>query len=70
MTARVSVLELYVLLEGEVIRKLPRGPKDPLIVGDEVGEGLGEVGVGVVAGMEDGDAVGIGDAVGKEFSPW
>lgn len=72
MTSRVSVLELYVLLEGEVIPKMPRGPKDPPIVGDEFGRGLWEVGVevGVVMGDGDGDAVGVGEAVGNEFSFW
>jgi hypothetical protein len=74
VTYRVSVLELYVLLEGEVIPKLPRGPaNDAPAVDDEVGEGLGEVGVGVVMGGDgyavNGDAVGVGEAVGKEFSP-
>jgi hypothetical protein len=68
VTYRVSVLELYVLLEGEVMPNTPRGPsKDALIVGDE--EGLGEVGVGVGVVVGDGDDVGIGEAVGKEFSP-
>jgi hypothetical protein len=60
-------LELYVVLEGEVIPNTPRGPsKDAPVVGDEEGLEVG-VGVGVVVG--DGDDVGIGEAVGKEFSP-
>jgi hypothetical protein len=68
VTSRVSVSELYVLLEGEVIPNKPRGPsKDAPIVGDK--EGLGEVGVGVGVVVGDGDDVGVGEAVGKEFSP-
>jgi hypothetical protein len=68
VTYRVSVLELYVLLEGEVIPNTPRGPsKDAPVVGDE--EGRGEVGVGVGVVMGDGDNVGIGEAVAKEEFP-
>jgi hypothetical protein len=68
VTYRVSVLELYVLLEGEVMPNPPRGPsKDAPIVEDE--EGLGEVGVGVGVVVGDGDGVGVGEAVGEEFSP-
>ena len=65
MTAKVSVVELYVLLEGEVILNPPRGPsKNALVV---VREGFGVcVGDGAIAG--DRDDVGVGEAVGKELS--
>ena len=66
MTAKVSVVELYILLEGEVILNPPRGPsKNALAV--DVREGFEVcVGDGVIAG--DGDDVGVGEVVGKELS--
>jgi len=55
LTTRVSILELHVLLEGEVMPKPPSGPsKYALIVGNEE-ESEVSVGVGVVVG--DGDSV-------------
>jgi hypothetical protein len=63
VTDRVSVLELYVLLEGEVIPNPPRGPsKNALVVDTEEGFAVC-VGVGVIAG----DDVGIGEVLGKEL---
>jgi hypothetical protein len=52
------VVELYVLLEGESMPQMPRGVNNSVelevVVGDDDGNG---------------DAVGVGEAAGKDFSP-
>jgi hypothetical protein len=64
VTLRITGLVLHVLSEGEVISKLPRGPANEPGIDDEV-----EVDDGGGVNMGDGDAVGVGEVAGKEFSP-
>lgn len=58
LISRFSVVARYVLLDGETMPQMPRGLNN-------------RVELEVVVGGDDGDgdAVGVGEAVGEDFSP-